>query len=180
MARKTSILLVGLLTLMWAGYANASGIGIGAHYSNVHNQTTDENSSMLGAQVRLRSSIIGVEGAIDYRTDALGGGTELRSWPVSASLLIYPLPPVYALAGLGWYNTTIDFPSDSPYKNQTQSKLGYHFGAGLELPIAPMLKLMGDIRWQFVDYEFKDIPSSIGKVNADSYSINAGFLFYLR
>jgi opacity protein-like surface antigen len=166
--------------LLWWGYANGSGLGVGAHYSNVHNQTTDDNSGMLGAQLRLRGSIIGVEGAIDYRNDKLGGGTELRSWPISASLLIYPLPPVYAMAGLGWYNTTIDFSSSSPYKNETQSKLGYHFGAGLELPVAPALKLVGDIRWQFVDYEFKNIPSSIGKVNADSYSINAGFLFYLR
>jgi len=180
MARKTASLLFGLLVLLWSGYANGTGLGLGAHYSYVHNQDTEDNFSMLGAQVRLRGAVIGVEGAIDYRNEELGGGLELKSWPVSASLLVYPIPPVYALAGLGWYHTTLDFPTNSIYDNDTQTELGYHFGAGVELPLAPMFKLVGDVRWQFINYEFEDIPSSVGKVDADSYSLNAGFLFYLR
>jgi len=180
MVRKTASLLFGLLVLLWAGYANGTGLGLGAHYSYLHNQSTDDNSSMLGAQVRLRGTVIGVEGAIDYRNEDLGGGLELKSWPVTASLLVYPIPPVFALAGLGWYNTTLSFPANSIYDSNTQTELGYHFGAGVELPVAPMFKITGDIRWQFIDYEFDEIPSSIGKVDANSYSLNAGFLFYLR
>lgn len=180
MARIRITLLVAVLAVIWTGQADGTGMGLGAHYSRVHNNSTDENTGMLGAHVRLRGALLGLEGAIDYRNDELGGGVELKTWPVSASLLLYPLTPVYALAGLGWYNSTLDFPADSEYDNKTQTELGYHFGAGLEVPLAPSLKLTGDIRWLFVDYEFDDIPSSIGKVDADSYSLNAGFLLYLR
>jgi len=180
MTRKAIGLLAGLLAMFWTGQADGSGIGLGAHYSFLHNQATEDNSNMMGAQVRFRSNVIGVEGAIDYRNEELGNGVELKSWPISASLLVYPLSPVYALAGLGWYNTTLDFPSNSTFQNDTQTEFGYHLGAGLEVPIAATLKLIGDVRWQFIDYEFDDIPESIGKVDADSYSINAGFLLYLR
>lgn len=180
MIRKTASVIVGCLVLFSAGHVKAMGPGLGAHFSRVHNQSSESNSNMLGVQLRLRGPVIGVEGAIDYRNDDLGGGIELKTWPVTASLLVYPIPTAYALAGLGWYNTTLDFPSNSAFENNTQTALGYHFGAGVELPLAPMFKLLGDVRWQFVDYEFDDIPSSIGKVDADSYSFNAGFLFYLR
>ncbi|HUU44934.1 MAG TPA: outer membrane beta-barrel protein [Acidobacteriota bacterium] len=179
MARKTTSLLVGLFALLWGGHASGAGLGLGAHYSVIHSQSTDDNSSMLGAQVRLRGAVIGVEGAIDYRNEELGNDIELKSWPVSVSLLVYPIPSIYALAGLAWYNTTLDFPANSAYDDDTQSALGYQFGAGVELPVAPKLKLTGDIRWQFIDYEFDDIPSSIGKVDADSYSLNVGVLLYL-
>jgi opacity protein-like surface antigen len=180
MARKTTSLIVGLFALLWGGHASATGLGVGAHYSFVHNQSTDDNSNMVGAQLRLRGTVIGVEGAIDYRNDKLGNDIELKSWPISASLLVYPIPSVYALAGLAWYNTTLDFPNNSTYDDNTQSELGYHFGAGVELPLAPKVKLTGDIRWQFIDYEFDEIPSSIGKVDANSYSLNVGFLLYLK
>lgn len=180
MRRMSLGVFVGLMAYLWAVPVNGSGIGLGAHYSLVHNQSSGDNSNMLGVQVRLRNSVIGIEGAIDYRNEDQGNGVALRSWPITASLLVYPISPVYALAGLGWYNTTLDFPSNSPFQNDTQTAFGYHLGAGLEVPVAPTLKLFGDMRWQFVNYEFADIPSSIGKVDADSYSFNAGFLFYLR
>jgi len=181
MARKTTSLLVGLLAILpWAGEVNGEGLGLGAHYSHVHNQSTDDNTGMVGAHLRLRGTVLGLEGAVDYRNDELGNDVELKSWPISASLLVYPVPPVYALAGLGWYNTTIDFPDGALFEDDTQTELGYQLGAGVELPLAPTLKLLGDVRWQFIDYEFDDIPSSIGNVDADSYSLNAGFLLYLR
>lgn len=180
MVRKTASVVLGLVVLMSAGYASATGLGVGAHFSRVHNQSSEANTNMLGVQARLRGPVIGVEGAIDYRNEDLGSGYDLKTWPVTASLLVYPIPAAYALAGLGWYNTTLDVPENSLFENSTETALGYHFGAGVELPLAPKFKLMGDVRWQFVDYEFEDIPSSIGKVDADSYSFNAGFLFYLR
>jgi hypothetical protein len=180
MVRKSAGVLLGLFVLSLSGSAYGTGLGLGAHFSRVHNQSSEENSNMFGVQARLRGPVIGVEGAIDYRNENIGGGLELKTWPVTASLLVYPIPAAYALAGLGWYNTTLDFPANSAFENNTQTALGYHFGAGLELPLAPMFKLLGDVRWQFVDYEFDEIPSSIGKVDADSYSFNAGFLFYLK
>ncbi len=180
MIRKTASVVLGLLVLMSAGYASGTGLGVGAHFSRVHNQSTEQNANMYGAHLRLRGTVIGAEGSIDYRNEDLGNGFEMKTWPITASLMVYPIPVAYALAGLGWYNSTLDFPTNSTFENNTSTALGYHFGAGVELPVAPKFKLTGDVRWQFVDYEFDDIPESIGKVDADSYSLNAGFLFYLK
>ncbi len=183
MMRNRHILAAGLLTaivLTGTAHAQSSGLGIGGHYSWVRNQDTEESSSMLGAMLRLRGTIVGVEGAIDYRKEDLGGDTDLKTWPVTASLMIYPLPVIYALGGLGWYNTTIDFPDASLFEDQTDSQLGYHLGAGVEFPVATTVNLTGDFRYHFVDYEFDEIPESIGKVDADALSLNGGVIIYLK
>ena len=180
MTRMNTILLTGLLIIVLTTPANATEFGIGGHYSSVLNQETDERTDMLGAQMRLRGRYAGIEGAVGYRNDELGNNVELKSWPVSASLLIYPVPVAYALAGLGWHNSTLDFPDESLIEDATTTELGYHLGAGLEVPMSRTLSLTGDFRYLFIDYEFDEIPSSIGKVDADSFTLNAGLLLYLR
>jgi opacity protein-like surface antigen len=135
---------------------------------------------MLGAMLRLRGGVIGVEGVIDYRNEDIGADTDLKTWPVTASLMIYPIPVIYALGGIGWYNSTIDFPEGSLLEDQTDSQLGYHLGAGVELPVATSLSLTGDFRYHFVDYEFDEIPESIGNVDADALSLNGGVIIYLK
>lgn len=160
--------------------SEVGGLGLGARYSNVNNRDTDESTHMGGVMLRARSEFLGIEGGVDYRNEDLFGDVDLKSWPVSASLLVFPIRPIYALAGLGWYNTSIDFPENSLFDDETDSRLGYHFGAGVEVPIAPTVRLTGDARWQFVDYEFENIPESIGNVDADAFTLNAGILFYMR
>lgn len=156
-----------------------SGLGIGARYSNVNNQETDETTHMGGAMLRLRSKFLGLEGGVDYRNDDLGNDIDLKTWPVTASLLVFPLKHIYGVAGLGWYHTTLDFPDESTFDDQTDSQLGYHLGAGVEVPVVPAVRLTGDVRWLFVDYEFDDIPDTFGNVDADAVAFNAGLLFYL-
>ncbi len=186
MTRINYTLLVVLLTEMTTvvvpsdAWAQNAGLGIGAHYSWVRNQETEESTGMLGAMARLRGKFVGVEGAVDYKNEDLGGDVELKSWPVTASLMVYPIPVAYAMAGLGWYNSTLDFPDGSLFEDQTDTQLGYHLGAGVELPMAQSLSLTGDFRYHFVDYEFDDIPSSIGNVDADAFSLNGGVIIYLK
>ena len=179
MIRIRYIIMAGLLIVAVSASVNAQtpGLGIGGHYSWVRNQETEEGTSMIGAMLRLRGGLLGVEGAIDYKNEDMGGDVELKTWPVTASLMIYPLPVVYALGGLGWYNSTISSPL---FDDQTDSQLGYHLGAGVEVPMAPTVSLTGDFRYHFVDYEFEDIPSTIGKVDADALSLNGGLIIYLK
>lgn len=186
MSRINYILLVALLTVIGSlaipavAEAQTGGLGLGAHYSWVRNQDTEESSGMFGAMARLRGEVIGLEGAVDYRNEELGGDVELKTWPVTASLMIYPVPVAYALGGLGWYNSTIDFPDGSIFEDQTDTQLGYHLGAGVEVPMAPNFSLTGDFRYHFVDYEFDDIPSTIGNVDADAFSLNGGVIIYIK
>jgi opacity protein-like surface antigen len=161
-----------------ASEPGSASFGIGPRYALVVNRASEENSNMFGGAFRLRGSYLGFEGAANYRSEDLGGA-DLRTWPVSASLLVFPLSTLYALGGVGWYNSTLDFPKTANLDDRTDSPFGYHFGAGLEVPLAPGLHMTGDVRWQFVDYDFDEIPASIGKVDADAWSLNAGLLFYL-
>jgi len=157
-----------------------SGFGLGGRYAFVNNQDTDESSHMLGALARARGKFLGLEAAVDYRNEEFGNDIDLKTWPATASLLVLPIAPVYALVGLGLYNTTIDFPDDSAFDDETQTELGYHLGAGAEILLNDAVSATGDVRWHFVDYEFEDIPSSVGEVDADVFTVNLGLIFYLR
>ncbi len=154
--------------------------GVGPRYTFVRNPDTDESSHMGGGFARLRSQYVGLEGAVDYHQEDLPFGVDLKTWPISTSLLIYPIPVVYGLAGVAWYNTTIDYPEEAEFlvDDETDSQLGYHFGVGVEFPISNKVRLTSDVRWLFVDYEFEEIPESVGEVDNDLFTWNAGLVIY--
>lgn len=107
-------------------------------------------------------------------------GANVKTWPVTASLLVYPIPANYGLAGLGWYNATLEMPESMSIADKTNTRLGYHLGAGVELPVTPGLKVAGEFRNIFLDYEFEDIPGEIGKRKADSFTLGAAVLIFLH
>jgi opacity protein-like surface antigen len=152
--------------------------GIGTRYTYVSNLDNDQTTNMGGLFVRLRSEYIGLEGAVDYRNESLPVNVDLKTWPVTASLMVMPISGVYGLAGLGWYHTTLDFPRTMPFEDRTDSKLGYHAGLGVELPVTSPIRVTSDVRWLFVDYEFEDIPDTIGNVDADSFTMSVGVALY--
>jgi len=46
--------------------------------------------------------------------------------------------------------------------------------------VSPTVKLLGDVRYVFLDYEFRDLPNvPSGEVDADFRSITLGLLFQL-
>lgn len=176
MHRSRILILTALFVVTCVATADA-GLGVGARYSYVHNNDLEDNSSMIGAMVRLRHMMFfGLEGAIDVRKEELNDGSELTSTPISVSAMVYPIPLAYGLVGLGYYRTTLKVGVDEA----SDSQIGYHFGAGVEMPIIPLLKVTGDMRYQFLDYEFEDIPGSVGKVEANGYALSAGLILYLK
>lgn len=165
-----------ILTLACAATAHA-GLGVGARFSYVRNNGIEDNSLMPGVMARIRSlMVLGLEGAVDFRKEELNNGSELRSTPITVSAMIYPIPVVYALAGVGFYRTTLDVAGEETTDNQ----IGYHVGAGIEAPLLPLLKLTGDVRFQHLVYDFDDVAESVGKFNADGYAISAGLILYLK
>ncbi len=174
MKRLTMLIMVSLLSLGAMSTAHA-GLGIGARYSYVHNNDLEDNSTMAGAMIRIRHlTFFGLEGAADFRNEELNNGWELRSTPITVSAMIYPIPVVYGLAGIGLYRATLDVGDEL-----VDTRLGYHFGAGIETPLLPPLKFTSDIRYQFVDYEFSD-HGDLRQVEADGYAISAGLVLYLK
>lgn len=191
MTYRKRTLVCGVVTIAIAiGVTNAAtatnegaadhGLALGARYAHVTNRRTDEGAHMGGVVARARSEFLGLEGAIDYRSERLNSSTDLRTWPVTASVLLYPVRNFYGLAGLGWYNSTLDFESDLPYEDRTETEVGYHLGLGFEAPLSANARLTGDVRYQFIDYAFEEIPESLGEVDADAFALNLGVLFYLH
>ncbi|MDZ7721554.1 MAG: outer membrane beta-barrel protein [candidate division KSB1 bacterium] len=125
--------------------------------------------------------MLGLEASINYRQEKYANDAlTIRSWPIIMSGLIYPTPLAYGAIGAGWYNTTMDYDQEkfSFLKDETKQEFGWHFGGGTELPVGSNLKLTGDIRYVFLDYDFKEIPGS-SNLESNFYVITIGLLFGL-
>ncbi len=180
---KKMSLVMGLFALMATqaipGGANAAGICLGPQAGYYKVKGADEGDFMYGAAVRMKLlPLIGVEASINYREEKYGDDVvTVRSWPVMVTGLIYPLPMIYGAAGMGWYNTTVDYDQTLPplLEDDTVQKVGWHFGGGVELPAGPV-KLTADVRYVFLDYEFEDMPGG-EDTESNFYVITAGILF---
>lgn len=179
MRRMLCIAVAGLTTVLISQTARAGNIGIGARAAYVTDRQTNSSGGMTGVFTRMHDGLLGFEVGVDYRKENLGGGVSSRSWPVTASIAVYPLPQIYGMAGLGWYNTTLRVPNGSQYSDHTETKMGYQLGAGVELAMLPSVRLIADGRYHFINYNFSDIPSEIGHRKADYFSLSAGIAIFL-
>jgi opacity protein-like surface antigen len=175
---KKTLLFTGLITLMVA-QANAQSISLGPQIGYYKVPDADKGSFMGGAAWRLKlTPVLGAEASINYRQEKYADGAlTVRSWPVMVTGLIYPLPVVYGAVGAGWYSVTLDYDqSKLPFvQDETTQKFGWHFGGGVELPLGS-LKLTGDIRYVFLNYDFKQIPGS-GDMKSNFTVVTVGLLF---
>ena len=175
------LLLIGLITLLVA-QVNAQSISLGPQLGYYKARDADNGSIMGGVTCRLKlTPVLGAEASINYRQEKYANGAlTVSSWPVMVTGLFYPLPIVYGAIGMGWYNLTFKYDqSKLPFfKDETIKKVGWHFGGGVELPVGPNIKLTGDIRYVFLNYDFKQIPGS-GNLKSNFTVITVGLLFGL-
>jgi opacity protein-like surface antigen len=177
---KKNILFM-LLILATVSFAYPQGLFVGPQLGYQKAKDADKGNIMGGAALRFKlSEALAVEGSIDYRSEKFDNdAVTVRTWPLMATGLFYPIPIVYGAIGAGWYNTTIEYNADLKAlgaSNNTEQKFGWHFGAGVELPVSSML-ITGDIRYVFLNYDFKGLPGK--SVSSDFIMITAGILFRL-
>lgn len=172
------MLFVFALTALISSQAKAQGIYLGPQVGYYKTQDADDGRFLFGAALRMKlSSALGVEGAINYRQEKYSNDAlTVRSWPILVTGMFYPLPIVYGAVGAGWYNTTFDV-NVPGVDNETKQEFGWHFGAGVELPVGGKSRLTGDIRYVFLNYNFDDIPFQ--EVDSNFYVIAVGFFFGL-
>lgn len=99
-----------------------------------------------------------------YRTDdfsSAAGDFTMKSWPITASLWLTPIPMLYAGGGVGWYNQSFEFPEGSGIANRTRQDFGMHVGGGLNLPVAPAVSV--DLNGRYVFLPVKDDPVTVLK-----------------
>lgn len=186
-----SILTLILIIFAVVTVAAQGSVGFGPQVGIYKAQDADGVRVMGGAALRIKfSEALGVEGSINYRQEEYGNGSvSVKSWPVMVTGLLYPIPIVYGAIGAGWYNTSIDYNFSSGFlggpviqaseiTHETKQEFGWHFGGGVELPLGSVAKLVGDIRYVFLNYDFSRFPGS-GGVNNNFYVVTAGLLFGL-
>jgi len=142
----------------------------------------DDGQLMYGAALRLKfTNAFGFEGSINYRQEEyLNGTVTVSQWPVMLSGLFFITPNIYGLAGVGWYNTNIEF--DNTLINigdKTSQEFGWHFGAGVEIPLGQSILITTDFRYVFIDYDFGEVPGA-GEISSDFFVIKAGLLFSIN
>ena len=136
-------------------------------------------SSTIGAAIRYKfSPEFGLQGSINYRHEEFGEQDSLtvRSWPVLATAMFYPVDAVYGLVGMGLYNTSFDRnDSGTDLADNTKSDIGWHFGGGVEFPLGSQSLLTGDVRYVFLNQNL-DGPSGLGNEGSDFYMVTVGIL----
>lgn len=124
---------------------------------------SDETKSQIGLALRgsVLPGLLQSELGVGYRKDEYGGGAlEVRQIPVTASLLLTPIPTLHGDAGVGWYNTKLDY-QDPLLQDETTQKFGVHVGGGIKIPLAPMAAVDMTGRYVFLQkQESRLVPST--------------------
>ena len=177
----TLLILVGLGSIQ-AEDDGPEGVYLGPQLGFQKANDADEGQFWGGAVLRARLTYaLALEGSINYRQETfMSDQLTVRSWPVTASALFYPVSVLYGVAGMGWYHLTLDYHSDlaSVFEDETQQKVGWHFGGGLELPLSDNVNFTSDIRYVFLNYDFQELPGS-DDLSSNFYALMFGLVWDL-
>ena len=174
----TTLVIAAISLGTMASWAHA-GASIGPTVGFAKSSDTD-SKLMFGAALRLKFlPALAIEGSINYREEVFSDeALTVKSWPVQVTGLFYLLPVAYAAVGVGWYNASFDFDESTLLHDNTQKEFGWHFGGGVEFPLGSAVRLVADLRYVFLNYDFQSVPGS-GEVDDDFYFATTGLLFNL-
>ncbi|HZW40566.1 MAG: outer membrane beta-barrel protein [Syntrophothermus sp.] len=161
------------------------GIGITAAWFN---PVDADNGGIMGGLVARAKfmKFFGAELSVNYRSEDYGSDfVSVTTVPVLLSALVYPVDFLYGLAGIGYYNTSIEYSGTNltgiDLGDESSGEVGGQFGLGLTFPISDRYRMFGDIRYHLLGYELKrldNVAQSISSYNVDAnfLSVNLGLL----
>ena len=163
--KLSSAIFLGMLFLLPLSASSQTSLYLGPHLGIQKSDGAEDANYLVGATLRMKvMPILGLEGDLGYRQEKYGSGAvTVRNWPLTVTGLLYPLPMIYGGIGGGWYNTTFDYNNtynDAGFDDETTNEFGWHLAAGLEVSASPQFKLVGDVRYVFLDYKFKELPEA--------------------
>lgn len=144
--RRTSRRLIGVTTAVAFAVvvllARSAAAGEIVPSLGLSNGVDGAGDSKLYTGLALRDQIAPLlkgEVALAYRSESrYDGELTVRSWPITTSLYLTPVPALYAGAGVGWYQTTFDYEHNLPgLPDETKQLFGVHLGGGVEVPAGP-------------------------------------------
>lgn len=138
---------------------------------------SDQTKSLIGLALRgaMIPHVLDTEIAAGYRSESyMDGALDVKQVPITASLLLTPIPSLYGGAGVGWYNTKYDY-RDPLLKDETRQKFGVHVEGGVKVPLAPSVAMDLGGRYSFLEkQENLAIPQ---KFNPDFWTLSVGMAF---
>ncbi len=172
--------LLGLIFIA-ASSISAQSFSIGPQISFLKSTDADNSVIMPAVAARLDLLNFGIEGSIGYKSEEYGDGMiKTTSYPVLLTGMLGVFPFIHAEAGIGWYNTKIDYDEalvQLGSNDETKQEIGYHIGAGAEIPLGNAI-LTGDLRYVFLDVDFNN-TSKLFSTKSNYYTICIGLLFKL-
>ena len=156
---------------------NAQSLSVGPQFGFIKSTDADDAIVMPGAALRLNLVGFSVEGSVYYKSEEYNNGLiKAKSYPIMLTAMINILPILHAEGGIGWYNTKIEYSGNlSTLKTEKASDVGYHLGAGVELPAGNIL-LTGDIRYVFLNVELNNF-ANVSELKSNFYVIMVGVMF---
>jgi hypothetical protein len=167
-----------IILIIIAGTINAQSIAIGAQGAYVKSQDA-EAVIMPSAAIRLGFGGLKVEGSIGYKADKyMDGAIKTTTYPIMFTGFLGLLPFIHLEAGIGWYNTKVEYSgSYNGFPSETYSDIGYHAGAGAEIPLGSVI-LTGDIRYVIEKTKLANVKNT-SELKSDFYMIVVGLMFKL-
>ena len=171
-------IFVFVIFIFSASLMKAQSISVGPQLGFIKTKDADKAAVMPAIAVRLDLVSLEIEGSIGYKKDEYSDGqVKTTSYPILLTGMLSVFPFVHAEAGIGWYNNKIDY-SNFSFKSETKQNIGYHLGAGAEVPLGNVI-LTGDIRYVFLNIDFSKVNSSIQSLKSDYYTLSVGLMFKL-
>lgn len=174
--KRTIITLVFIFTIY--SFINAQSLAIGPQVAYVKTSDAEKGVFMPAGAVRLNLGGLAIEGSIGYKTEEYANGViKTTTYPIMATAMLKLLPLIHIEAGLGWYNTKIEYSGIlGTMPSETQKEVGYHAGAGVELDLGGAI-ITGDFRYVKMG-NIKDIKIS-KDLKSDFIAIYGGLMFRL-
>lgn len=188
----TGIALLLVLSAAGATEAEARIFGVGGFVGYSRARDADDGTYHVGGDLSLRPlEFLGARLEIGYREDEFDVGgegfqeAEVESIPILLSAQIFPfgerLKPFspFLIGGGGWFvtRTREEFRSGEGTVRftRTRAEQAWHIGGGLDWNVGDHLTLTGDLRWVFLDVDFREVPEA----DADGIWATAGLKFFL-
>lgn len=142
---------------------------------------TDDWNSMVRVSARFRYEMIGGELALNYKSETYNNDVVwVKSWPIQASVVLYPVSWLYVLGGAGYYDLYFDYNQNyvqlAEFENESKQQWAPHVGLGIEKPFSRTSNLVLEARYSRIDYEFRAFPGS-DAIDTHSLSIVATMFF---
>jgi len=170
-----------LLLLFVSITSKAQSLAIGPQIGFIKTSDADKSIIMPAVAARLNLIGLGVEASIGYKSEEFGDGQlKTTSYPIMLTGFLSVFPLIRAEAGIGWYNTKVDYSNTlnhSGATDETLQEIGYHIGAGTEIPLGNVV-LTGDVRYVFLNVDFNN-TAKLFSTKSNYYTICAGMLFKL-